>query len=89
MYVYYYFFFVVCVEMNVFVCLQVGYIGLFMFLEVGRFILYIDQIVIDFLDFKIVCGYIGYFWMIEMIVVVIKYIYVYIDILVYIVRWYF
>lgn len=45
--------------------------------------------VLDFLELVIVCGYVGYLWIEEMVVVVCKYENVYIDILVYIIKWLF
>ena len=75
----YYPLFAECVELDIPVCLQVGHTGPLCPSETGRPIPYIDEIAIDFPEFRIVCGHIGYPWTTEMIAVATKHPNVFID----------
>jgi hypothetical protein len=75
----YYPLYAACVDLGVPFCTQVGHTGPLRPSETGRPIPYIDQVALDFPEFVIVCGHIGYPWTTEMIAVCDKHANVYID----------
>jgi uncharacterized protein len=75
----YYPLYVVCVELGIPFCTQVGHTGPLRPSETGRPIPYLDEVALDFPDLTIVAGHIGYPWTEEMIALTRKYPNVYID----------
>jgi predicted TIM-barrel fold metal-dependent hydrolase len=67
-----------CVELDVPVCLQVGFTGPLRSSECGR-PLHVERVALDFPALRIVCGHIGYPWHVEMIAFATKFPNVYID----------
>ncbi len=79
--------YVVCCELEIPFCTQIGHTGPLMPSEVGRPI-YLDQVALDFPELTIVAGHIGYPWTDEAIAVATKHERVFIDTSAYTVRRY-
>ncbi len=84
----YYPLYVTCVELGIPFCTQVGHTGPLKPSETGRPVLYLDRVSLDFPEFVIVGGHIGYPWTDEMIGVAWKHDNVYIDTSAYLPRYY-
>jgi predicted TIM-barrel fold metal-dependent hydrolase len=79
--------YVVCCELGVPFCTQIGHTGPLMSSEVGRPI-YLDRVALDFPELTIVAGHIGYPWTDEAVAVATKHERVHIDTSAYTVRRY-
>lgn len=62
-----------CVEANVPFCTQIGHTGPLCRSEPGRLIPYLDDVLLDFPDLKVVGGHVGYPWIDEVISLAFKY----------------
>ncbi len=75
----YYPIYVACVEAGVPFCTQIGHTGPLCRSEPGRLIPYLDDVLLDFPDMKIVGGHVGFPWIDELVSLSLKYPNLYVD----------
>lgn len=68
-----------CVEADVPFCTQIGHTGPLKSSETGRFIPYLEDVLLDFPDLKIVGGHVGYPWIDELTSLTLKFPNLYVD----------
>ena len=69
----YYPIYVACIEAGVPFCTQIGHTGPLCHSEPGRLIPYLDNVLLDFPELKVVGGHVGYPWIDEVISLAFKY----------------
>jgi hypothetical protein len=75
----YYPIYVACVEAGVPFCTQIGHTGPLCRSEPGRLIPYLDDVLLDFPDLKVVGGHVGFPWIDEVVSLCLKYPNLYVD----------
>ncbi|HHL42813.1 MAG TPA: amidohydrolase [Hellea balneolensis] len=75
----YYPIYTVCCELGVPFCTQIGHTGPLMRSELGRLIPYLEDVLLDFPELKIVGGHVGFPWIDELISMTVKFPNFYVD----------
>lgn len=63
----------ICVDLGVLFCTQIGHTGPLKRSETGRLIPYLEEVMLEFPELKVVGGHVGFPWIDELVTMTVKF----------------